>query len=99
MPNTQTILFWRQAQRGARQSATASAAPVAEAKSIADEKRITDKDIVGLKYFDQLGDLLQQLHDVGCERERAGNRTLHMNKYCMPILLFMFTPVVTSRAC
>jgi hypothetical protein len=41
---------------------------------------MTDKDIVGLKYFDQLGELLQQLHDVGCERDRAGNRSLQMDQ-------------------
>lgn len=58
--------------------------------------KITDKDIVGLKYFEQLGELLQQLLDVGCERDRAGNRSLHMDQYCMLILLYMFNPVVTS---
>ncbi len=60
------------------------------------DKKIEEKDIVGLKYFDQLGELLQQLHDVGCERDRAGNRSLHMDQYCMLILLYMFNPVVTS---
>ena len=60
------------------------------------DKKIKEKDIVGLKYFDQLGELLHQLHDVGCERDRAGNRTLHMDQYCMLILLYMFNPVVTS---
>jgi len=60
------------------------------------DKKIEEKDIVGLKYFDQLGELLQQLHDVGCERDRADNRTLHMDQYCMLILLYMFNPVVTS---
>lgn len=60
------------------------------------DKKIKEKDIIGLKYFDQLGELLQQLHDVGCERDRAGNRSLHMDQYCMLILLYMFNPVVTS---
>lgn len=60
------------------------------------DKKIKEKDIVGLKYFDQLGELLQQLHDVGCERDRAGNRSLHMDQYCMLMLLYMFNPVVTS---
>ena len=60
------------------------------------DKKIKEKDIIGLKYFDQLGELLQQLHDVGCERDRAGNRTLHMDQYCMLILLYMFNPVVKS---
>jgi hypothetical protein len=61
-----------------------------------DDKKIKAKDIVGLKYFDQVGELLQQLHDVGCERDRAGNRVLHMDQYCMLILLYLFNPVVTS---
>jgi hypothetical protein len=60
------------------------------------EREITDKDIVGLKHFDQLGELLRQLRDVGCERDRAGNRSLHMDQYCMLILLYMFNPAVTS---
>jgi hypothetical protein len=30
-----------------------------------------------------------QLHDVGCERDRAGNRSLQMDQYWMLILLYM----------
>jgi len=58
--------------------------------------RIQEKDIRGLKYFDQLAPLLERLHDVGCQRDRAGNRSLHFDQYCMLILLFMFNPVVKS---
>lgn len=57
---------------------------------------IKPKDITGLKYFAQLDGLLQELRDVGCERDRAGNRTLHMDQYCMLVLLFLFNPIVTS---
>lgn len=64
--------------------------------SASNDQRITDKDLIGLKYFDPLGELLQLLPDVGCERDRAGNRILHMDQYCMPILLYMFNPGVTS---
>ncbi len=56
------------------------------------DKKIKEKDIVGLKYFDQLGELLQQLHDVGCERDRADNRTLHMDQYFYPRFLTPFLP-------
>ena len=28
------------------------------------------REIIGLKYFDQLGESLWQVHDVGCERDR-----------------------------
>ena len=59
-------------------------------------RQVTQKDIVGLKYFDKLGGLLEQLHDVGCERDRAGNRTLHFDQYCLLVLLYLFNPIVAS---
>jgi hypothetical protein len=58
--------------------------------------KIQDKDVRGLKYFDQLAPLLERLHDVGCKRDAASNRTLHYDQYCMLILLFFFNPVVKS---
>jgi hypothetical protein len=57
---------------------------------------IREEDVTGLKYFDKLAPLLSRLHDVGCERDKAGNRTLHFDQYCMLILLFFFNPVVRS---
>jgi hypothetical protein len=57
---------------------------------------IEEQDITGLMYFRQLGKLLQELHEVGCERDRAGNRSLHMDQYCTMILLYLFNPIVTS---
>ena len=57
---------------------------------------ITERDITGLKYFRKLDGLLTHLHDVGCERDLAGNRTLHMDQYCMLVLLYLFNPIVTS---
>lgn len=60
------------------------------------QARIQEKDIQGLKYFDQLAPMLECLHDIGCQRDRAGNRSLHFDHYCMLVLLFMFNPVVKS---
>ena len=40
--------------------------------------------------------LLAPLQDVGCARDKAGNRKLHMDQYCTLILLFLFNPIVTS---
>jgi hypothetical protein len=57
---------------------------------------ITERDITGLKYFDQLAPLLAQLHDDACARDRAGNRQLHFDQYCLLILLYFFNPIVTS---
>ena len=59
-------------------------------------KKIQAKDIIGLKYFDQLAPLLQRLHDDGCQRDQANNRTLHYDQYCMLMLLYLFNPIVTS---
>ncbi len=39
--------------------------------------KLTEKDITGLKYFHQIAPLLQRLHDDACDRDTAGNRTLH----------------------
>jgi DDE family transposase len=64
---------------------------------VRDRKRpLRDSDIVGLKYFDRLMPLLERLHDVGTQRDRAGNRQLFFDQYCAFILLFFFNPIVTS---
>ena len=59
-------------------------------------QKIQDKDVTGLKFFDKLAPLLKRLHDDGCQRDTAGNRTLHYDQYCMLMLLYLFNPVVTS---
>lgn len=59
-------------------------------------RKLEEKDVRGLKYFDQLAPLLERLHDVGCKRDRAGNRTLHYDHYGLLILLFFFNPIVKS---
>jgi hypothetical protein len=60
------------------------------------KKKLREQDITGLKFFDRLAPLLQRLHDDGCERDRAGNRQLHYDQYCMLTLLYLFNPIVTS---
>jgi hypothetical protein len=59
-------------------------------------KKVREEDVTGLKYFSKLQPLLRRLHDVGCERDKAGNRQLHMDEYCLLVLLFLFNPVVRS---
>lgn len=58
--------------------------------------KVREQDITGLKYFDKLAPLLERLHEDGCLRDRAGNRTLHYDQYCLLILLYLFNPIVTS---
>ncbi len=52
---------------------------------------VTEADIQGLKYFDKLAPLLQRLHDDGCERDRAANRGLFFDQYCMLTLISKWT--------
>lgn len=58
--------------------------------------KIDPKDIQGLKYLKALSPLLKSLHEVGTERDQAGNRQLHMDHYCMMVLLWLFSPLLTS---
>jgi len=60
------------------------------------QQPVTERDVTGLKYFRRLLPLLEQLHEVGCQRDKAGNRTLHMDQYCALVLLFLFNPCLRS---
>lgn len=55
-------------------------------------KKIQERDITSLKFFDKLAPLLARLHGDGCARDRAGNRELHYDQYCLLILLYLFNP-------
>jgi len=59
-------------------------------------KDIKESDLQGFKYFKVLSGLLERLHGAGCDRDRAHNRTLHMDQYISLILLYMFNPICTS---
>jgi hypothetical protein len=63
---------------------------------MAQAQQIREQDVQGVKQLEQLRPLLAALHEVGCQRDRAGNRTLHMDQYCMLMLLFFFNPIVQS---
>jgi hypothetical protein len=58
--------------------------------------KVREKDLLALKYFDKLAPLLARLHDDACARDKAGNRKLHYDQYCMLVLLFLFNPIVSS---
>ena len=57
---------------------------------------IKEHELQGFKYFKAISGLLEELHRVGCERDRAGNRLLHMDQYVSLLLLYMFNPLCTS---
>jgi hypothetical protein len=57
---------------------------------------IKEADLRGFKYFKKLSELLGCLHQAACQRDRAGNRLLHMDQYMSLLLLRMFTPICDS---
>jgi Transposase DDE domain len=63
---------------------------------MAPESGPAGRDLVGFKYVDRLVPMLERLHEIGCGRDRAGNRKLHYDQYCLLVLLALFNPVVRS---
>jgi hypothetical protein len=57
---------------------------------------VEERQLQGFRYFKKLLPLFERLHDVGCQRDRAHNRTLHFDQYCALILLYLFNPIVVS---
>ena len=60
------------------------------------KREIKESDLQGFKYFKTLSQMLERLHDAGCQRDRAGNRILHMDQYMTLLLLCMFSPISKS---
>ncbi len=58
--------------------------------------KIKESDLQGFKYFKIISGLLESLHSAVTERDKAGNRILHMDQYMTLILLAMFSPICTS---
>jgi hypothetical protein len=48
------------------------------------------------KYFERLNSLLERLHAIGTESDKAGNRLLFYDQYVSLVLLYFFNPVITS---
>src|SRR3712207_4520095 len=59
-------------------------------------KPIDPRQIQGLKRLRHLLPLLASLHEVGCERDKAGNRELHFDEYVTLVLLWLFNPMLDS---
>lgn len=60
------------------------------------KKEIKYSDLNGLKCFEKLAPRFASLHEYGCERDKAGNRTLHYDQFCMGMLMTLFNPIVDS---
>jgi hypothetical protein len=57
---------------------------------------IEEQELQGFKYLRAISGLRERLHEVGCQRDRAGNRLLHMDQYITLLLLYRFNPLCTS---
>jgi len=62
----------------------------------AEKHEFTEHDLQGLKHFRSLRKLLVRLHGVGVARDRAGNRELFMDQYCVLVLVWLFNPLIKS---
>jgi hypothetical protein len=59
-------------------------------------QKVQESEVTGHRYLRKLLPLLERLHDDGCERDKAGNRRLHVDPSCTLILLYLFNPIVVS---
>jgi hypothetical protein len=70
----------------------ASSAGVTEHKD--HKEPLKEKDIIGLGYLKRLFPLLDRLREVGCGRDRAGNRELFYNDYVKLVMLYTWNPLI-----
>jgi hypothetical protein len=50
----------------------------------------------GFKDLRAIAELLKPLHEIGCQRDKAKNRDLHMDQYCLLVLFWLYNPVIDS---
>jgi hypothetical protein len=50
----------------------------------------------GLKYFKRLVPLMDRLHEVGTDRDTAGNRRLFFDDYAKLTVLYLLNPLIDS---
>jgi hypothetical protein len=53
-------------------------------------------EVRGLKHLARLLPLFARLHEVGCDRDVAGNRLLHFDGYAALVMLYLFNPLIGS---
>lgn len=57
---------------------------------------IKEKDLKGFKYFKLVVPLIERLHSVGTQRDRAGNREFFYDQYVALLLFHFFNPILGS---
>ena len=61
-----------------------------------DREPLRDKDVRCLGHLQRAFELLGPLREVGCARDRAGNRELHFDDYLKLVLLYTWNPLIQS---
>jgi Transposase DDE domain len=59
-------------------------------------KQLKAKDVLCLGHLRRAFALVDKLHAVGCERDKAGNRQLFFDGYCKLVLLYIWNPLIES---
>lgn len=60
------------------------------------KRELDEREVLGLGYLKKVLPLFDRLHENGCQRDKSGNRKLHMDQYCALVLLFLYSPMVDS---
>lgn len=60
------------------------------------QPKIKASDLEGLKDLRAIAKLLERLHKVGTARDSAKNRDLHMDQYCLLVLMWLYNPILSS---
>jgi hypothetical protein len=60
------------------------------------QEALKDKDLLCLGHLKRVFPLLDALRDVGCQRDKAGNRALFFNDYLKLVLLYTWNPLIGS---
>lgn len=60
------------------------------------QEAIKEKDVLCLGHLKRVYPLLDALKDVGCQRDKAGNRALFFNDYLKLLLLYTWNPLIGS---
>lgn len=63
---------------------------------MARRENIQADDVQGMKFLRVLNPLLERLHDHATQRDKASNRKLFFDQYASLLLLYFFSPAVTS---
>jgi hypothetical protein len=69
---------------------------VSNERSSDNKPKIKASDLSGLKDLRAMAKLMERLHKVGTARDKAKNRDLHMDQYCLLVLMWLFNPILNS---